>query len=97
MYVSRYLNLSLLTVQVANIISEETGRNFEHANVSEKEMTERFRQGGIPDEWAKVLSMLDVMVANGGEERLNDVVERITGRPPRKFRTFVKEKRDKFV
>ena len=42
----------------------------------------------MPDEYANMLSSMDTMIAKGAEERLNDVVEGITGEEPRSFRDF---------
>ena len=56
---------------------------------------ERFRQGGIPDGFAGFLAALDTMVANGGEERLNNVVGQVIGRPPKSFRAYIEENKDK--
>lgn len=79
------------------MLSEVTGRRFEHARLTEEELMERFRQGGIPDGFAGFLAALDTMVANGGEERLNNVVEQVIGRPPKSFRAYIEENKDKFA
>ena len=79
------------------MLSEVTGRKFEHARLTEAELMERFRQGGVPDGFAGFLAALDTMVANGGEERLNTVVEQVIGRPPKSFRTYIEENKDKFA
>ena len=84
-------------MQVADILSEVTGRGFEHARLTEAELMERFRQVGIPDGFAGFLAALDTMVANGGEDGLNDVVEQVIGRPPRRFRAYVERNKDKFA
>ena len=44
--------------------------------------------GGMPAEYSHMLARMDTMIANGAEERLNDVVEEITGEKPRSFRDF---------
>ena len=84
-------------MQVAGILSKATGRQFEHVNLTEAELMQRLQQWGIPDDFAGFLAALDTMIANGGEQRLNDVVERVTGRPPKKFRAYVDENKHKFV
>lgn len=60
-------------------------------------MIERFIGGGIPKELAGMLGMLDTMIAHGGEERLGDGVKKVTGRPPRSFRSYVEKNREKFI
>jgi len=42
----------------------------------------------MPAEYADMLSSMDTMIAKGSEERLNDVVLELTGKPPRKFQDF---------
>ena len=42
-------------------------------------------------EYANMLSSMDLMIASGAEARLNDVVEQITGKKPRKFRDFAED------
>lgn len=44
--------------------------------------------GGIPAGYANMLSSMDTMIANGKEDRLNDVVVELTGKQPRRFRDF---------
>lgn len=46
---------------------------------------------GVPDRLAHVLTLLEVLTAGGGEARENDVVQKVTGRPPKNFDTFVQE------
>ncbi len=58
---------------------------------------ERLRQAGIPDGLAGFLAALDTMVANGGEEKLNDVIEKVIGRPPKRFSAYVEGNKDKFM
>lgn len=41
--------------------------------------------------------MMDTAIGKGSEENLNDVVEKVTGRPPKKFQTFVEENRERFL
>ena len=74
-----------------------TGRKFEHANLTEDELIKLFIEGGIPEGYARPLAMMDTMIANGGEDRLNDVVQKMTGRPPKTFRKFAEQNRDKFM
>ena len=88
---------SPLTMQVAGMLSAVTGRKFEHSSLTETELMERFRQGGIPDGFAGFLAALDTMVANRGEERLNNVVEQVIDRPPKTFRSYIEENKKKFV
>jgi festuclavine dehydrogenase len=46
------------------------------------------QSSGMPAEYANMLSSMDTRIAKGSEERLNDVVLELTGKPPRKFQDF---------
>lgn len=43
---------------------------------------------GMPRDYAEILGQFDQDIKNGSEDRLNDVVEQVTGKPPRKFMDF---------
>jgi hypothetical protein len=45
--------------------------------------------GGIEPEYARVLARLDTAVENGDEERMNNIVEGIIGRPPMSMKCFI--------
>lgn len=48
---------------------------------------------GVPEGYAKILAEKDTNIKNGGEEHLNDTVEKVTGKPPKTFREFAEEKK----
>ena len=54
-------------------------------------MEKRYLSFSLPEYFAKFLTHLEVMTAEGMEERTNDVVEKVTGRPPVRFEEFVEE------
>ena len=62
-----------------------------HVKLSEEEAVQRFLKVGMPEHYAKMLSSIEVASANGAEERSNDAVERVTGRPPQTFDTWVQQ------
>ncbi len=45
----------------------------------------------MPEDYAKMLAELETVIKNGGEERLNDVVLKVTGRKPKRLEDFVDE------
>lgn len=49
---------------------------------------------GFPEDLACYLTSLEVMTANGGEVRQNDVVERIGGYKPKTFDEFAEENKN---
>lgn len=74
-----------------------SGRTYEHANISEAQMSDRFVQTGVPEAYSKPLAAMDTAIGHGSEERLNDVVQTVTGRPAKTFREFAEENRQVFV
>ena len=50
--------------------------------------------GGLSKETAQMLAKLDATVAQGAEERLNDVVLRVTGSAPRRFDDWAKDMKE---
>lgn len=52
---------------------------------------------GLELEYAQMLAALDTVVANSGENRLNDVVSSVTGQPPKLFKEFVEVNRNIWV
>ena len=62
-----------------------------HVKVSETERVQQYLDKGLPEFYAKFLASLEVGSAGGMEERVNDDVERVTGRPPQKFDDWVQE------
>ncbi len=75
-------------IKVAAILSEVLGREIKHVKLTQAELAERMQSLGMPADYANMLSSMDTMVAKGSEERLNDVVLKLTGKSPRKFRDF---------
>ncbi|KUJ20904.1 NAD(P)-binding protein [Mollisia scopiformis] len=76
--------------EVAALLTQKLGRKISHLKISEAE----FAQGianFMPEDYAKMLAKLETVIKNGGEERLNDVVSKVTGREPKRFEDFVDE------
>ena len=46
---------------------------------------------GVPEHYAKFLTALEVSAAGGSEDKMNDVVEKVTGRAPKNFDSFAQE------
>ncbi len=46
----------------------------------------------MPEDYARMLAELETVIKNGGEERLNDVVLKGTGREPTRLEDFVDER-----
>ena len=84
-------------LQVANVLSEVLGRKITHTNVSQQELADWLTSRGVPDHTAGMLAELDIGIKNGMENRLNDTVLKVTGRPPMTYREFAEKNKDAWV
>ncbi|MFJ2771045.1 NAD(P)H-binding protein [Streptomyces sp. NPDC087300] len=73
---------------IAEIVSDVTGRPVEHRRLSYEQLRDRLA-ALIPVEFAAMLAEMDRAIAGGAEDRTTDTVRRVTGRPPRSFRAFM--------
>ncbi|KAJ9642050.1 hypothetical protein H2199_005265 [Coniosporium tulheliwenetii] len=88
----RVLGPELLTHdEIAAKLSSGLGREIVHVKLSEEEAAQRYLKLGLPDQFAKFMSYLEAAAARGDEERSNDAVERVSGRPPLKFDEWVQQ------
>ncbi|GAA2592752.1 NAD(P)H-binding protein [Winogradskya consettensis] len=74
---------------VAAQLSAHTGRTVRHRRISVTDLSARLRGDGIPGAFADLLAGMDAAIAQGAEDRTTSVVEEITGRPARSFRSFL--------
>ncbi|RYP57941.1 hypothetical protein DL769_009188 [Monosporascus sp. CRB-8-3] len=79
---------------LATTLTEVLGREISHGDISEAELARRHQGFGLPAQYAAILAAMDTAIKNGSEDRLSDVVLRVTGRTPRRFRDFVEENKD---
>ena len=78
----------------AKILSEVLGKKITHEKLSAQEMSTRFLNVSyVPPPFADMLAGLDAAIAGGIEDRLNDQVAKVTGRPPKSFRAWAEENR----
>lgn len=73
---------------IAEILSSVLGSKVTHVKLSEAEFATRLESNGVSGDYAQMLAGLDTSIKNGAEDRMNDVVERVTGKAPRRFRDF---------
>lgn len=71
-------------MQIAAKFSCGLGRQVVHVKLSEQERVQQFLSMHMPEQLAKFITSLEVLGANGAEDRMNDVVETVTGRLPQK-------------
>ncbi|KAI1214328.1 putative ergot alkaloid A [Annulohypoxylon truncatum] len=88
------LGPELLTYDnVATVLTSVLRRKITHVNLSKGELVKRLESTGMPTEDAEMLAEMDIAIKNGAEDRLNHVVEEVTGTLPLSFRDFaVREK-----
>ena len=62
-----------------------------HVKQSENERSQTYVSMGLPDSYAKLMASVETATASGMEEKTNDVIEQVTGRPGQTFDAFVQE------
>ena len=62
-----------------------------HVKLSEEESIKQYQSTGMPEHVAKFMTSLEVLGASGAEDRMNDVVEKVTGSKPQTFDAWVQE------
>lgn len=77
-----------ITKQVAKVLSEVIGRQISHVSLSDAELAAQFQSFGVPENYAWMLAKMDLEIKTGAEDRLNDTVLKVTGRPPITFGAF---------
>ena len=72
----------------AAIIASAIGRPVHHVSLDPAALTARFVSQGLPADYAKTLTALDLHIAAGSEDCTTSGVEQVTGRRPTSFRAF---------
>ncbi|RMJ26911.1 hypothetical protein PHISP_02218 [Aspergillus sp. HF37] len=94
----RVLGPELLTYdQVAETLSVVLGRRIEHVKLSRDEQYQALVSAGLSDYFAGFLSDLEEAASKGFENRMNDEVERVTGRPPKSLSIFAQENKETWL
>lgn len=62
-----------------------------HVKRSEQERVQQLMSMSMPEQLAKLIAFLEVSSVKGAEERMNHVVEKVTGRSPQNFDAWVEE------
>lgn len=76
--------------EAAELIGAALGRPIRHVHLSREALIERWRQQGLPLDYAAMLADMDVAISQGAEDRTTPAVERVTGRPPRSLADFAR-------
>lgn len=85
--------------QIAGIIGQVLGERVTHVNLPQDALTRYLIEDVEMDaEFAQFTSMMDeTIVKAGSENRLNDVIESLTGKPPRSFGDYAKASRHLWI
>ncbi|PYI33854.1 ergot alkaloid A [Aspergillus indologenus CBS 114.80] len=83
---------------MAEILTDLLGRKITHVTLP----AEKFGQflvdtAGLPPDFAEMLATMEAAVATGAEERVSQDVEKVTGRPPRRFVDYARENREHWL
>lgn len=76
--------------EVAELISEKLGRKITQVDITEQQFADGMK-GFVAADYADMLAKLETAVREGQEERLNDVVLKVTGKKPRGLGEYVDE------
>ena len=87
------MHLLTVSMQIATKFSTALEREIVHVKLSQEDRKQNLLSEGQPEDIAFLLAWVETQAAAGLEERLDDSVEKVTGRPPKSFDTFVKQNR----
>ncbi|MGC4875774.1 ergot alkaloid biosynthesis protein [Micromonospora sp. DT43] len=77
---------------VAAVLTEVGGQPVRHRAIDAAELAERHTANGIPPDFARFLASLDTAIGAGAEDRTTSTVADVTGRSPRSFRDFCRDR-----
>jgi hypothetical protein len=78
-------------------LTEVTGKKITHVNLPEQDFVLRLAAAGLSEDQAKFLGSLEGLVQQGGEERPNDEVLKVTRRPPKTFRDYAETSKSEWI
>jgi predicted phage-related endonuclease len=88
----RLLSWSLIVYsQIASTLSNVLSRDIKHVKLDEQGRIDSLVQAGVSDYFAKFITRLELMASNDFEKATGDVVQRLTGHPPKSFKEFAEE------
>jgi predicted phage-related endonuclease len=88
----RLLTWSLIVYsQIASTLSNVLSRDIKHVKLDEQGRIDSLVQAGVSDYFAKFITRLELMASNDFEKATGDVVQRLTGHPPKSFKDFAEE------
>jgi (4-alkanoyl-5-oxo-2,5-dihydrofuran-3-yl)methyl phosphate reductase len=88
---------TLTVAERVDILAGVLGRPLRIVDVPVEAAVEELRKNGIPPHVAKALGQSFAARRNGFAERVTDTVERVTGRKPRSYESWVRENAARFA
>jgi hypothetical protein len=77
--------------QIAETLSGVLGRTIQHVKLNEQGRIDGLVQAGVSDYYARFLTRLELLASNNFEVATSDVVQGLTGHPPKSFKEFAEE------
>ncbi|KAL2071799.1 hypothetical protein VTL71DRAFT_13034 [Oculimacula yallundae] len=88
----RVLGPELLTYdEAAAKFSKVLGRDIVHVRLDKEQNIQQYLKLGLPEATASFMTWLELNTAGGSEAMTNDVVETVTGRPPKTLDVYIQE------
>jgi predicted phage-related endonuclease len=81
----------MIHTQIASILSDVLGRKITHVKLDEQGRIDGLVQAGVSDYFAKFMTRLELLASDDFEKATGDVVQRLTGHPPKSFKEFAEE------
>lgn len=82
---------ALTNREALDLIGQAVGRMIQLVDIPEEAAVKSMREMGMPDLVVDVMSSLNQLIAAGYVAETTDTVQRLTGRPARRFADFVQE------
>ncbi|PVH80511.1 NAD(P)-binding protein [Cadophora sp. DSE1049] len=94
----RVLGPELLTYdEAAAKFSKALGREIVHVRLNQEQAVQQYMKIGLPQAAAGFMAWLELNTAGGSEAMTNDVVEQLTGRPPKNLDTYIQENKNTWL
>jgi len=77
--------------EAGDMIGAARGKAVHHIKLTTAQLAQRWEEFGLEPQYAQILAAMDEAIANGAEDRTTDLVELVTGRPPKSLEQFIEE------
>lgn len=77
--------------EAGDMIGAARGKAVHHIKLTTAQLAHRWEEFGLEPQYTQILAAMDEAIANGAENRTTDLVELVTGRPPKSLEQFIEE------